>query len=337
MIEKTKLGLIGVGPHMEKQLIPAIRLNKGARISAIYSSNEDKLTRLGYELDCEKEHLYTDWKKLIKAARVDAIIASGDPAFHTQVIKFAVKNNMPFFVEKPPLSSLKDFDYFEGRELPVNMVGYNFKYSDSYQELLDFVTTPKKPYIYIQKAIFDLEHDQPKEPIWGKESIVESFIYRLGIHVIDQTVSLFPNEVFSDLDCYYAKTGKSTFELKVNIYYLKETIWKRGERKVIVHLRFGNDNKLGLKYGVFLQNSYEKSGSSLNFENAIDRNNNIIKHHSPIDGGYSRTGYQGEIDHFVECVRENRPTSSPLLASRQTYEIIEKILESIKKQAYKYT
>jgi predicted dehydrogenase len=314
VIEKTKLGLIGVGSHMEKQLIPAIQLNKDSRISAIYSSNEDKLTRLGYELDCESQNLYTDWKKLIKAARVDAIIASGDPALHTQVIKFAVENNMPFFVEKPPLSSLKDFDYFEGKELPVNMVGYNFKYSSVYQELLGRVKSNGE----LISVRFELSHNQPNEIIWNKESIVESFLYRLGIHVINQAVNLF-GEV-TDIQCQFVKLDTNKFELLVELFF--------GDK--VVNLKLGN-NSDNLCYNAKLFNS---NGNSSWFENFGDiqisnlGEENIIKSFC-LDGGYSRTGYQGEINHFVECVRENKPTSSPILASKHSYEIIEQILKMI--------
>jgi predicted dehydrogenase len=316
MIEKvkTKLGLIGVGSHMEKQLIPAIRLNKDARISAIYSSDKDKLARLGYELDCESQNLYTDWKKLIKDARIDAIIASGDPVFHTQVAKYAVKNNMPFFVEKPPLSSLKDFDYFEGKELPVNMVGYNFKYSSVYQELLDRIKSNDG----IRSASFELSHNQPNEVIWNKETIIESFLYRLGIHVIDQVVGLF-GEV-SDIGCSITRLDTTKFELDVKLFF--------GDK--VVNLKLGN-NSNNLCYNAKLFNS---AGNSSWFENFRDIHilnsggSSVIKHFC-LDGGYSRTGYQGEIDHFVECVRENKPTSSPILASKHTYEVIEQILELI--------
>jgi predicted dehydrogenase len=316
MIEKVKikLGLIGVGSHMEKQLIPAIRLNKDARISAVYSSDKDKLTRLGYELDCESQNLYTDWEKLVKDARVDAIIASGDPALHTQVIKFAVENNMPFFVEKPPLSSLKDFDYFEGKQLPVNMVGYNFKYSSVYQELLGRVKSNGE----LISARFELSHNQPNEIIWNKESIVESFLYRLGIHTIDQAVNLF-GEV-TDIQCQFVKLDTNKFELLVELFF--------GDK--VVNLKLGN-NSDNLCYNAKLFNS---NGNSSWFENFGDiqisnlGEENIIKSFC-LDGGYSRTGYQGEINHFVECVRENKPTSSPILASKHSYEIIEQILKMI--------
>jgi predicted dehydrogenase len=312
MIEKIKLGLIGVGSHMEKQLIPAIRLNKDARISAIYSRNEDRLARLGYELDCE--NLYSDWKKLIKDARVDAIIASGDPAFHTQVARYAADNNMPFFVEKPPLSSLKDFDYFEGRELAINMVGYNFKYSSVYQELLDRVKCNGE----ITHARFELSHNQPNEVIWSKETIVESFLYRLGIHVIDQAVSLF-GEV-SDIRCSFTRLDTTKFELLVELFF--------GDK--VVNLKLGN-NADNLYYKVNLANLNGSFGWFENFGDINISNSGRLNTAKGfcLDGGYAKTGYQGEIDHFVECVRENKPTSSPILASKNTYEIIERILKMI--------
>lgn len=98
----------------------------------------------------------------------------------------------------------------------------------------------------------------------------------------------------------------------------------------MVNLKLGN-NSDNLCYNAKLFNS---NGNSSWFENFGDIHilnsggSSVIKHFC-LDGGYSKTGYQREIDHFVECVRKNKPTNSPILASKHTYEIIEQILKLI--------
>ena len=101
MNKKINIGLIGVGPHAEENLIPAIRLNLDSTIFGVYSSKKERLHELQNKYQIKKG--FTSWKDLILCRDIACVFICGSPQFHETIIIFCIQHSMPFFVEKPPL------------------------------------------------------------------------------------------------------------------------------------------------------------------------------------------------------------------------------------------
>lgn len=311
---KLKVGLIGIGNHFLENIIPAILLNKNLKIDSIYSSNQQKLDQLSEEFDVKNK--YSNWQKLISDRQVDCIFVSGTPDFHSQVIFECIKYSMPFFVEKPPFAKISDFDKLEA--LPINMVGYNFKFSEQYILLQNYLTKESK----ISKINLRLISNKPRETFWNQNNILESYLYAVGIHGLDLICSTLGDIV--NIKSFFNPINRELFSL---------TVFLEFKNKKFATLDFGNYAN-SLDYKVELINQTGESGT-LNNNHKIELNsqaNNLSKKEkinlelSSLQGGYYKGGYQNQIDHFASCLLEQKQTASDITKSKQIYTIIQTIL-----------
>lgn len=98
-----RVGLYGTG-FGERVLLPAIRKAGGARVTAVCSRDALKAHRLARAAGAATA--YTDWRRLVKAADVDALVLALPPSAQTPVALAALRAGKHVFLEKPVSSGL---------------------------------------------------------------------------------------------------------------------------------------------------------------------------------------------------------------------------------------
>ena len=120
----TRVAIVGSGFGMYG-LLPAFNEIKGCTVVSICGKNSERM-----QLYCKKIGLrrYTDWKKMLRKEKPDAIAISVIPKHQYEIAKYALKNGIAVFAEKPlttSFSSSLELYKLVKKNLP-NMIDFIF-------------------------------------------------------------------------------------------------------------------------------------------------------------------------------------------------------------------
>lgn len=133
---ELRVGVIGVGNFARNALIPQLLATGRAELIAISRRNKVRLEEAQRELNVN--HIYTDWRDLLKQATPDAVIIATSHNTHAEIAIEALKSGAHVFVEKPMALNAKDaWDMVDVAENAgrVLMVGYNSRFSTAWQSV----------------------------------------------------------------------------------------------------------------------------------------------------------------------------------------------------------
>lgn len=105
-MKKIKIGIIGAGKIAERLHLPQYSEFKKAEVVAICDIIKKKALRLAKQYKIPK--IYTDYKKMITQAGIDAVSVCTPNYLHAPMTIFAAKNKKHVLVEKPMALSIKE-------------------------------------------------------------------------------------------------------------------------------------------------------------------------------------------------------------------------------------
>ena len=105
-MEKIKVGVIGAGKIAERLHLPQYSECSNVSIIAICDIIKKKAEKLAKQYKIPK--IYTDYKKMIKEADIDAVSICTPNYLHSPMTIFAAKNKKHILVEKPMALSIKE-------------------------------------------------------------------------------------------------------------------------------------------------------------------------------------------------------------------------------------
>jgi len=98
------IGLIGVGKHGERYARHIVDDFPQLRLVAIARRNPEQLAQQSAQFNCRG---HTDFRELIEAPDVDAVIVVVPPTSHPQIIASAANARKPVLLEKPAAASVE--------------------------------------------------------------------------------------------------------------------------------------------------------------------------------------------------------------------------------------
>ncbi len=105
-MKKIRAGIIGAGKIAERTHLPQYAELKNAEAVAICDINRKKAVRLAKMFKVPA--VYTDYKKMIKAAGIDVVSVCTPNFLHESMTVFAAKNKKHVLVEKPMALSIRE-------------------------------------------------------------------------------------------------------------------------------------------------------------------------------------------------------------------------------------
>ena len=98
----TKINVGIIGKNFGYKLIYHViqRIKKFNTIAFCFKNKGDLKT-------INKIEIYTDWKKMLRNKKINAVIISSPPETHLEIIKTAIKKKIHIFCEKPVTKSYK--------------------------------------------------------------------------------------------------------------------------------------------------------------------------------------------------------------------------------------
>lgn len=180
MIKRAKIVIIGTGyiAHHHIKVFRQIKFFNLVGISSRKLSNAKKIAKK-YKI----KKFSSDYQKLIKDIKPDAILILVSPQNIYQVTKNILKYKIPFLVEKPVGLSLNECNELskltKNTKVP-NMVGLNRRFYSSFLQLHKIFKKegyPKNIIVEGHEKIWRVKHKSKK--------VVKNWHYANNIHIID--------------------------------------------------------------------------------------------------------------------------------------------------------
>lgn len=326
------VGLVGLGNHAQDCLLPWLKSFGDVRLGYLLSRDITKAKQWQKEFGAIR--VSNDWEAVLRSHSVDCIIACGTPDLHQAVATLAICERIPVFVEKPCATSLRQVRALEtlAKKQPTiqTFVGHNFRFSAGYRALHELIRSLGDAKIMRVKFLAS----KPRRKLWSCKSVVESSLLAVGIHAIDITTHMMgaPDSVRAS----YCAVGGDTFALSVVFRYDsgKMATIELGNYsnrfETVIEVVVPPAVQLSLTDLVRLEVSGDVSRSASE-PPLLGAKQRVLVERSPISDDYLRSGYRTELRHFFDAIVNNRSTESPIESAVLVHELIEKIMEQIKR------
>lgn len=312
-----KVAMIGAGQQGIENLLPALKQVKDVEVVAVCDWNHE-LALKASQL-CGNVPLFSDHIELMDQMELDAIVMACPPSTHRDVSMLAMERGIHVFVEKPPCVTSAELDALielAQRKKVVTGVGLNFRYASPYSKMSEIMKSES----FGSLVHFEIRHpaDKPTQPMWGTGSTVRSFLLAQSIHTIDLACTLggkierVDAEVKDDEQGLLVKlslvfeNGVTGSLLTGNIFpYFDMEIMAVGDKRSVVSMdKLWNITVKDLSFGKRWQNAW---------------------HPSPLDSGYERSGYHGELNAFFNAIRTGSRFELDFASMKPTFDIMDEI------------
>jgi predicted dehydrogenase len=326
------VGLVGIGAQTQENLLPALLQIADVEIAAVCDRVPERTELLRrYVKDV---HQFTDVRAMLDQTSLDAIVVACPPQEHKAISILAMERNVHVFVEKPPcftLSELTDLvDLAQGGGL-VQGVGMNFRFSRAIQHLRQI----QHESAFGRTAHVQLNHyaNKPRTPLWGLPSTLRSFLLAQSIHTIDLAI-LFGGVVRGMRSEVQNDNGSLIIEIHLTFQSGATSSILTGT--MFPYFEF--DMKLISDRSTMVQidNLWNITLHEPNHSTRTGGNDKRWRGYwrpGPLDSGYSRNGYQSELQEFFDAIRNGTRFAADFSSLLPTYRVIEQICSAAETSA----
>lgn len=297
-----RIGIIGLGQIAQKGYLPVLTEREDIEL-ILCTRNTEVLNRLSNKYRI-KEYVETVEQLIEKG--IDAAFVSTATEAHFEVAEKLLKNKINVYIDKPismNFNETKTIVQLAKNSGVIAMVGFNRRFAPMIKKLKDY---GKPDIIIMQKNRFCL-------PDYTRRFVVEDFI-----HVVDTLRFLMGTEV-KDVRVQHLKKGDLNHNVIIQLIGDNCTAIGMMNRnngiteEIIEYMTAGHkyvvDNMVETKY------LHDKTVSLSKF--------------GEWDPTLQRRGFYQIVDHFIDCVRNNKTPEPSIEDSFITHEICEKIVEII--------
>lgn len=297
-----KIGIIGLGDIAQKAYLPVLSEKEGIEL-VLCTRNQEKLEKLA------KKYRLTEYvqtvDELIKL-KIDAVFISTPSAAHFEITKKLLEHGIHVYIDKPismNLDETKQIVQLAEEQKLIAMVGFNRRFSPMIAALKD---QGKSDLVLIQKNRYNLPGNK-------RQFVVEDFI-----HVVDTLRFLMDTKVI-DLQVQYLEQEGRLHNVVVQLI---------GESCTAIGI-MNRDN--GTTEEII---EYMTAGNKLVIDNFIETTQfqndmEMVKGFGDWEPTLMKRGFYQIVDHFIECVRDNKRPTPSISDSLITHEICEEIYNRI--------
>jgi predicted dehydrogenase len=342
--EKTlRVAIIGAG--IGRAHLSGYKKCANVEIAAICDLNEERAKATAEEFGAK--HVYTDYVQMLKEATIDAVSVCTPNALHAEIATAALEAGKHVICEKPMADSLagaeKIVDAARKAQAKgqIFMMGMNNRFRGDSQVLKKLIDAGELGDIYFAKCGWIRRNGIPGFGGWFTTKAMSGGgpLIDIGVHVMDLTMYLMGNPTpVSASGSTYAKFGPRG---------LGQSTWgapAEGEKKYDVEdlatglVKFDNGATLFIEaswashikddffYSTLLGTEGGAELEPLTVYKAIQGVPADI--HPKVPSGIPG-GHEGEIIHFVECIREGK---QPIPTAEQGLHVLQ-ILDAIYRSA----
>lgn len=317
---KLCVGVVGAGEQATTHLIPALLQLPRVELGAIADIDVRRAAAAAARFGVPR--WFEDAPRLLDEMKVDAVLVACPPQAHEQVISCAIERRVPVFVEKPPTvttSALRELAARAASSGVVVGVGMNFRQAGPFLRIKEVLADPDAGTV-VSASIRHVA-SKPRLPLWGL-SLLRSVLLAQAIHPVDLLLDLC-GEVTDVRVLRRVETHR--------VLLSAQLAFREGAHGGLVcgtHApRFDTCIELitdaGVMIGLTGLSELTIAGLPAATATGSSRAWSQQWRPSPLDTGYGRTGFLGELAAFIACVADDEPFVPGLDDLVATYEVLD--------------
>ncbi len=133
-MEKLGIGVIGLG-IMGRQYLTVYQRNPNTEVRAVANRSSQRLAQVASDFGIDERNRYQDYRKLLERADVDAVCVATPDFAHTEIVLDALDAGKHVLVEKPMTTSTAEADRIVSRVRDTGLklqVAYNHRWLPVY-------------------------------------------------------------------------------------------------------------------------------------------------------------------------------------------------------------
>jgi predicted dehydrogenase len=327
-MEKTKIGVIGLGGVAQLVHLPNLAKVPNAEVSAVAEVNRNRLQTISEKFNINEK--YSKYEELLEKSDVDAVIVATPTSTHTGIAIDCLNAGKDVLVEKPlartyaEAKKIVDVAKKNKRKL---MVGMNLRYRPDTMLLRSFINSNEIGEPFYIKCGWIRKQSSSEKWFTKKEQSGGGVILDLGIHLLDMALWLLDYPEVSSVATtnfqHYTKnvedTSISFLKCKNSAVINLEVSWSLPVEKD--HFYF---DVFGTK-GSFSSNPFQLykkvENDYINLTpTLVDNASNLFK-----------KSYLNELKSFIGAIKGLNPVFSPGEEAVHRMKIIEAMYKSAKK------
>ena len=344
MKEKLKIGIIGTGTISDMHIQGYLQ-NPNVCLYAFCDLNEDlartKAKKHGVP------HVFTDYHEMLALEELDAVSVCTWNAAHAPCAIAALEAGKHVLCEKPMSVSAalaEEMKAAADKSGKLLMIGFVRRYGNDCKILMDFINDGQLGDIYYAKATYIRKLGNPGGWFGNKELSGGGPLIDLGVHVIDLTRFVMGNpKPVAVSGVTFEKLGNRS-HIQAKEHYLSSSATDHDicnvEDMATALVRYDNGAVLSVEVSFSLHTKEDtgtveffgtKGGAKLNpkLELYGEIGNYLVDMTPDADTALSFNGlFDGEIDHFVDCICNGTPCRSPAQDGVDISRILDAIYES---------
>lgn len=347
MLKKVKIGVIGAGSISEMHF-NGYEKNPYAEIFAVCDVNEERAKEKAGLYKATKH--YSDYRELLLDKEIDAVSICTWNHSHAEISIAALKAGKHVLVEKPLTTSVEkalEIEKAVKESGKLLQVGFVRRYASNTKILKSFIDAGDLGSIYYAKASCLRRLGNPGGWFSDKSRSGGGPLIDIGVHVIDLCWYLMGRpKVKSITGNTYRKLGNRSHIQNLSFYQAADYDSSKNDVEDMTNalVRFENGASLFVDVSFTLHAKKDetqvklygdKGGAEIEPEPHIvsEKHNTILNVTPQVDYlTFNFTqAFQSEIDHFIECITENKETISPVQDGVEIMKILCGIYESSEK------
>ena len=331
--EEQRVGyaVVGLGHLALNQILPAFGACKKSKVVALVSGSPEKLQKVAAQYGVKKEscYSYADYDKLRDNPDVQAIYIVLPNGMHAEYTVRGAQAGKHILCEKPMANSAEECQAMIDACQKANrklMVAYRIQYEPHHKLVRDMVQ--KEQFGKVKNIIANngQNSDNPKHWRFKKALSGGGSLPDVGLYCLN-TIRYLLAEEPTEVSAYIHSTpGDPRFtEVEEQVNWLMK--FPSGVQANCATSYGHHDDKyykvLADTGWIKMDPAFPYEGLQLETSQAQDKENQVIQHKIA-----DKDQFATEMDHFSDCIRENKTPFTPGEEGLQDQKIIEAIYQS---------
>ena len=331
MNERVGVAIVGVGRISVNEMLPAFAQSKHAKVVALVSGDRDKALKVAHQYDIPESAVldYKNYDKLASMPQVQAVYIALPNSMHAEYTIRAAKAGKHVLCEKPMANSVAECQQMidacrkAGKKL---MIAYRSQYEPMDRALVKMIRDKKlgtlKEFISVNSQnMGDPQHWRLKRALAGGGALPDVGLYCLNAARFlsgEEPVEVTGNVWSTPGDARFREVEESCrFVLRFPSGFIASCSTSYAAHKSQMFRLNGSDA------WAEMNPAYAYHGVRLKVSRVVDG------HEQATDAGIEeKNQFAAELDHFAQCIQQNKDVHTPGEEGLQDQRIMEAIYES---------
>jgi len=331
MNERVGVAIVGVGRISVNEMLPAFAQSKHAKVVALVSGDRAKALKVAHQYDIPDSAVldYKEYDRLAQMPEVQAVYIALPNSMHAEYTIRAAKAGKHVLCEKPMANSVAECQQMieacrkAGKKL---MIAYRSQYESNDRALVKMIRDKKlgtlKEFISVNSQnMGDPEHWRLKRKLAGGGALPDVGLYCINAARFlsgEEPVEVMGNTWSTPGDARFREVEESCqFVLRFPSGFIASCSTSYASHKSQMFRLNGSDA------WAEMNPAYAYNGIKLKVSRVVEGKEQTSELQS--DG---KDQFAAELDHFAQCIQQNKDVHTPGEEGLQDQRIMEAIYES---------